>query len=57
MNAAAGNNPEGAAITKVTRSHGQQSAQSRPVGVGKGDLRRKFGLAGAIENLAGNKSD
>jgi hypothetical protein len=52
MNAAAGSNPEAAAVTEVTFGRSEQAAQSRPMRLGHGEVRGEVELAGLVESLA-----
>jgi len=51
MNAAAGDNPETATITEVTRAQAEQAAQPSPMSVGDGEGVRELRLASPIEGL------
>jgi hypothetical protein len=51
MNAAAGDNPEAAAITEVTLSQAEKPAQARPVSIRYGHRCGKRRLASSVESL------
>ena len=51
MNAPARNNPEAAAFTEVTGGCSQQTAEARPVRVGKRQRGRQVGLPRLVESL------
>jgi hypothetical protein len=57
MNAAAGSNPEAAAVTEVTFGGSEQAAQARPVRLSHGEVGGEVELAGLVESLAlGNEA-
>ncbi len=49
MNAVTRGNPEGGAVTEVTRSGSKQAAKPGPVRIGDGQGCSEVGLAGLIE--------
>ncbi|MFY9910261.1 MAG: hypothetical protein WCF22_11620 [Candidatus Sulfotelmatobacter sp.] len=51
MNAMAGTNPEGAAVTEVICVNAEQAAQAGPVGISNGDIDCEVKVAGLVEGL------
>src|SRR5579863_1566457 len=53
MNAAAGANPQAAAVTEVIFAGAKETAEAGPVGIGHGEVGGQKALAGLVEGLDG----